>query len=197
MPIMDKISIISDQIQEEKLNQDIAKKKVEELPKIQKQYDTVSTSSDISEVLLDNSRAVVLIKRLEEIADKTGNIITINIQDAAPAETKKTGSKSKVTEEVSISDSLPSQNFLKLKIILSGKYVSVVNFIDAVEKFEYYCDIIGIQISKNTENGNIRGASGSGISNPFAEIMKDPKNLGILEDKVDASLDAAFYLKKS
>ncbi len=42
--------------------------------------------------------------------------------------------------------SLPSQEYLQMKIELKGDYNSIIKFIDFLENLEYYCDIVAIQM---------------------------------------------------
>lgn len=200
-PLMNKINEVNNQVQEETLNQEIVKKHIEELPRIQKQYDNLNSGPELTEVLLDNTRAVVLIEKLENLAQQSGNVINITVQEVAGTEVKKSSAKLKAGDEVPISDELPNQSYLRLKIILSGKYDSIISFMGALEKFEYYGDIIGIQMTKDNEKNSAQSSGismGAGISNPFSTSIKDfgaiMKNT---ENRLNASLDVAFYLKKN
>lgn len=197
LPLFEKINNINDQIQEEILNQEISRKNIEELPKIQKQFESLNQGTDLTSVLLDNANAVVLIEKLEKMAEQTDNTISITVEEVSVSDPKKKTPKLKAGEEVPIASELPSQNYLRLKIVLSGKYGSIVKFIGLIENFEYYADIIGIQISKNNEESQLQSVSaGSGISNPFIlEMEKNNLLKKNSENILNASINVAFYLR--
>ncbi|EKE20017.1 MAG: hypothetical protein ACD_8C00066G0002 [uncultured bacterium] len=197
MPLFEKIKTTNDQVQEEILNQEISRKNIEELPKIQKQFESLNQGADLTLVLLDNANAVVLIEKLEKMAEQTNNTISITIEEVSVNDPKKKTPKLKAGEEVPIASELPSQNYLRLKIVLSGKYGSIVKFIGMIENFEYYADIMGIQISKNNEESQLQSiSSGSGISNPFVlEMEKDNLMKKNSENILNASINVAFYLR--
>ncbi|EKE18962.1 MAG: hypothetical protein ACD_9C00184G0001 [uncultured bacterium] len=194
---MGRINTIKDQIQEEEMKQEVVRRQISELPKIQSQYETLKTG-DLSDVLLDKEKAVILIEKLEKIAENTGNSIVIKVEESV-VETKKTSSKNKPVAEATIFDDLPSSDYLRLKITLTGEYDSVVNFIKAIESFEYYCDIVGIQISKNDEESRIYSVNTGtiGSMNPFSPREVDViKKIQTPNNSLSASLETVFYIKQ-
>lgn len=196
MPLMKKIEEKNNEIQEEKINQEIVRKRMEELPGIQKQYEILKSSDDLSGILLDKNNAIVLIEKLEKVAEQTGNTISIEVQDAVAVDPKKTASKGKVTSDNILVSELPSSDYLQLKIKLNGKYEAILNFIQSLENFEYYGDIIEIQITKDADKVKaqpMQQAADFGVANPFISNTDTTKIVKIENDKLNASLSVVFY----
>ena len=200
MPILNRINNINEQIQEENLQQESAKKHLDELPKIEEQYSELKKSEDLINVLLDNNSAVVLIERLEKLAEDSGNKISIVIQDkdvSKKAVNNSVSLKTAKSDEKTLVDSLPDKNYLQMKITLVGNYNEIMSFIYSLERFEYYSDIIGIQLT-NDNNGKIENKSSSvsvGISNPFSGSSGVQNGEPELKKEGDLSgvVDVVFY----
>ena len=83
-----------------------------------------------------------------------------------------------------------------MKIIITGNYNAIVNFVHSLESFEYYCDIVAIQI-KQKEEGNKPAEIGT--LNPFnSKLSTDSGRISTSDNKneEEASLDVVFYTKK-
>lgn len=196
MPLMKKIEEKNNEIQEEKINQEIVRRRMEELPGIQKQYQTLQSSDDLSGILLDKNNAIVLIEKLEKLAEQTGNIISIEVQEVAAVDPKKAATKGKVTNDNILVSELPSTEYLQLKIKLNGKYESILNFIQSLENFEYYGDIIEMQITKDADKIKTQPIQQSvefGVANPFVSNTDNTKIVKVENDKLNASLSVVFY----
>lgn len=195
-PLMGKIDAKKYQIQEAEMKSEIIKQQISELPRIQKQYETLMSDGDLNDVLLDKDMAVTLIEKLEKLAQRTGSDIVISVQEQVDPK-KTTTAKAKANAEVTILGELPSAEYLQLKIGITGKYESIVEFVKALEDFEYYCDIIGIQIDKYNE-GTTK-ASPSAITNPFSSSEKNSttKITKNSDDELVAFLDTVFYAKQN
>lgn len=188
LPILSSINIIRDQIQENALKQEGARKKLSDLPGIQQQYDIIEKDDELANVLLDKDKAVVLIERLEKLAEDSENKITITVQDAS---TQNTSTPVKLSPADTLIAALPSSDYLKLKITLNGDYNSIVKFVDMLEKFEYYGDITAIQIDADNQ---LDESSGQSILDPFSG--NSTKSIAQKKGGVVASLDIVFYTKK-
>lgn len=192
--LIEKINEANYQIQEEGMKQEIARQHINDLPKIQKQYEELENSIDLTDVLLDENEAVALIERLEKTAKETENNIEIEVQ--AQNDQKKSPAKTKAGAEVLLVDELPTQDYLQLKITLDGRYDSIVDFVRKIENFEYYCDITEVQINRSDDVSSAR--SGSEATNPFSfSVKKDEKD--IAKDKngpLSSSLIVVFYKKQ-
>lgn len=195
LPLLSRISDTNDQIQQEIIKQEGLTLYLEQLPTIEKQYETLSSSSNLKNVLLDKEKAVVLIEKLEKLAEKTNNKITIAVQESA-APVKKAVDKKAAPVADTLAAGLPSQDYLQLKITLTGDYSGVVNFISALEKFEYYSDVTSIQINKETlAAAQEKQLSNIGMFSSVASIVSASKEVRQVVDSnaLTAILDTVFY----
>ncbi|NTW26958.1 MAG: hypothetical protein HGA36_01400 [Candidatus Moranbacteria bacterium] len=196
MPLIARISGINDQIQQEVMKQEGVKMQIEQLPKVQKQYQALQEGGDLANVFLDQNKAVELIERLEKLAEITNNVITIAVQEKAPEVAKKTTSRSSAPTEETLISGLPSPNYLQMKITLIGNYDSIVSFIDALEKFEYYADIVAIQMNKNDEadtSFSVSNIGMFGVAMPNAAATPEVQPVIIKNSDVKAVIDSVFY----
>lgn len=196
LPILNRMGGMNDQIQQEAMKQESVKLHINELPRIQQQYQTLQKDGDLAGVLLDKNKAVILIERLEKLAESTNNKITIAVQDnTAGAQGKKMPAKGAAAPADTLVGSLPSADYLQLKITLTGDYNSVVRFVGLLEKFEYYGDITAVQITKDSslESQQTPGSGMFGSTNQIA--ANDPKVVAKQAGggALTASLDTVFY----
>ena len=148
-----------------------------------------------------------LIERLEKLAQETNNTIAITIQDApqqknlpiAPVAAPGTAPVS----DNALLDSLPSKDYLKLTIMLTGDYNGLFKFISSLESLEYYSDITLINISHlidNADANTVTSSGGSGVLNPFnpkdVSTSVTPAPAKKIGNKLSASLEVVFYSKK-
>lgn len=200
MPLLGGINKVRDQIQEEILKQEIIRQQLGELPKIQEQYEMLIKKESVVDVLFDKNNAVTLIEKLEGLAQSGNNKIEISVQDKPKStqENKSSQSLSKKKDtEKELVEYLPSQDYLQMKITITGSYNSIVDFIKKLESFEYYCDITSIQI-KQAESDNKQVAD-IGVANPFDSnhAMENQEVVENIEDKkITADFDVVFYTKK-
>lgn len=199
-PLLDKIRSMNDQIQQEGMKQEMVRLNINELPKIQKQYQALQDGGDFSGILLDKNKAVILIEKLEKLAESTDNEIAITVEDNVPV--KKTAATSPASVADGIIGELPNKNYLQMKIILNGDYNSIVKFIDLLENFEYYADIVAVQIDSEKDSSKQTQSSLStgmfGIADQVAAARSSngdsEKKLDIPgKDRLTSSLDIVFY----
>lgn len=198
LPLLARMNRINDQIQQESMQQESVKLHINELPGIRKQYETLQSGGDLSGVLLDKNRAVVLIEKLEKLAEGSNNEISIIAQDAvANVAAKKTAAKGAAALEGALVAGLPSPDYLQLKITLTGNYNSIVDFIDRLEKFEYYADIIAIQINneKALSTSSLSSVGMFGAAKAVEAKSGSSVTKGLAENALTASLDSVFYIK--
>lgn len=208
-PLLEKISNTNDQIQEASLRQEITKRNISNLPNMQKQFEQIQDSNQFLDVLLDKNAAIELIKKLEQSADDTGVKIAISVQDK-PVQKTQPVVKNKTTDDNLLINNLPSSNYLELKLALTGTYAQIMNFIDTVEHFDYYGDIISLDIKKDdtskdnaaSENIGVVGVQspGSVSADPFSDKNVSLNNKAN-DKQVDANndltatIDMVFYTK--
>ena len=193
LPLFSRINNINDQIQQEVMKQESVRLHIAELPKIQKQYQTLQESRDLSSMLLDKDKAVVLIENLEKMADSTNNKITISVQDSALA-AKKVAPQA--TTANTIIAALPDSNYLQIKIVLNGSYGDIEKFIALLENFEYYADITSVQIGKEDASPASSSSTTGDMFNSAKSSSVNTVKIGDnSKDAVTATLDTVFYTK--
>jgi len=192
LPLLSKIKNINDQIQEGGMKQELVKQQLAELPKIQQQYNVLQKNEGLIDVLLNEEEAVVLIERLEKLAQDSGNKIEISVQN--PQLKKSTATvPGKINADNVLVSALPSTDYLQMQILLTGDYNKAVDFIGKLENIEYYSDIIGIRIKQ----GEL--SSSTGAANPFIPgSVVDPQQISNGSNLADLKtiLDVVFYTKK-
>lgn len=201
MPLLSRINGVVDQIQEEKINQEIKKQSLTDLPKMQEQYENLQNNEKMVDVLFDRNNAVELIEKLEKLAQDSGNSIAISVQEKeptqeAPSKTKKKTNAAEKSAPDSIIDKLPSSEYMQMKLELKGEYNTAVDFIRKLENFEYYCDIIGIKMQQSEKDNNRTANTGSfGAIN--ANPIDNPENLSekVISNNILTTIDVVFYTK--
>ena len=197
LPLLAHINSTNEQIQQELANRQGKEQRIAELPKIKQQYTDIEENKELISGLLDKNQAVTLIERLEKLANDTGNKIVISVKDAPIVDTKKIpqSAKDKDAKENPLRESLPSSNYLQMQITINGSYNNGINFIEALESFEYYADISGIQIKQAKASSTQRDNS---LLNPFSSSSAS-SGQKIKIDKagdLDFILDVFFYTNK-
>ncbi|HPN54653.1 MAG TPA: hypothetical protein PLB52_01845 [Candidatus Moranbacteria bacterium] len=201
MPLLSRINSVQDQIQEEKINQEIKEQSLADLPKMQEQYENLQNNEKMIDVLFDKNNAVELIEKLEKLAQDSGNVITISVQEKEPAKdvSSKARKKTNDTEEkkpVSIVENLPSSEYMQIKLELKGGFDTAVNFIHKLENFEYYCDIIGIKMQQ-AEKGDKKISNTESFGSININSVENPEGLleNISSNNVVTTIDVVFYTK--
>lgn len=199
LPLLARISSTRDQIQEEHMKQDIKQQQISELPKMEEQYNILQSNEKSVDVLLDKNDAVLLIERLEKLAQDSNNEISISVQDVATQKNATVVTNSETNTDNELVNDLPSTDYLQMKIILTGDYNTMMNFVHSLESSEYYCDIIAIQINQKEKTNEVSNIGMNTLSNPSnPNITKNIKETtdSNNDNKIEASLDVVFYTKK-
>jgi len=198
-PLLSNINSVEDKIQEEILKQEIVEQQIRDLPKLEEQYSFLLENEKNIDVLLDKNNAVVLIEKLEKLAQESGNKIEISVQEEQAQSAKlqtvqrnSAGLEEKDGKTKTIKDKLPSADYMQIKVVLDGNYNSIVNFIKKLESFEYYSDIVGIQIGQN-ESFDEKAMATDLFSSNDASGDKETENTN--KEELEASLDIVFYTK--
>lgn len=193
LPLITRISSTKDQIQEEYVKQEINQQQISELPKIEEQYNVLQSNGKLIDVLLDKNDAVPLIEKLEKLAQDSNNKISISIQDTKDQKNAAITISGNIDTTSDLVKNLPSADYLQMQITLTGNYNAVVQFVHSLESFEYYCDIVAIQIKQKEEDNNTAEMS---MINPFnSKLPTSINKISNLNNK-EASLAVVFYTKK-
>ena len=93
---------MADNAQRDILDHDIVRQRVNEIPRMQQQYQLVEKNENILDVLLDENEAVQLIEELEKIAQDSQNTIVITMQEQDTGMKMLDTTKNKKDEEKTV-----------------------------------------------------------------------------------------------
>jgi hypothetical protein len=175
MPLKGKINEKASEIQQEKIDQDITKRKIMSVPVIEKDYQKYKENEENLNVLMEPSQEVEFIKELEKLAEETSNKVEFKIQESAKEDPKK-----KKTEGADIKGKLAHTNFLSMQVALEGDYQSLINFIHKIENYKKYVNILSIRTEKIS------------LETPKAS---DKENVD-KKEVLNSILDIVVYIKK-
>jgi hypothetical protein len=139
----------ADMIQQKMIDTEIAKKRTQNLPEIKKNIDAINARKGSLEMILDEKSELDFIRKLEGVAEQTGNRITIQIKDQPADAQKKTAKKDKDKEDIIAS--LPYDKYIMFEITTEGNYSQLFNFVHKLENFDYYVNIVSINATKIEE----------------------------------------------
>lgn len=199
VPLHRGIQSKKNEIQEKITEQEFKSKKLQELPNMKKQYEFIESREKDLGIFLKKEDAVVLIEKLEKLAEETNNKIKITISETPETDKGKTVQKSKSEENVLV-NSLPSKDYLEIDIRLEGGYMQIISFMHKLESADYYCDIIDIAINKRKVD-TIQSTQGS---DQLFSVVKGRQDLSQEQEEVvekssgdlEALISVAFYLAK-
>ena len=189
-------------IQETIVDQENKKKRIDELPRLQDQYQMVLTNERKMAYLLTQDRAVDLIKEVEDLAEKTGNSIKIEmLSDKDQALLSQNNNIKKDDSSVDLRSGLPGTDYLEMKINLTGEYGNLLSFVKKIENMEFYADIISIGISVDNESNNsdmLSPFSGANMTEANQVPGQENSNQPPPEKKItiNSTIDTVFYLRK-
>jgi hypothetical protein len=183
-------------IQEKKLDQENRLKRIQELPKLEEQYQLIDKNSSSLEVLVQKEEELKLIETLEKIGDETGNEIKIEIQDTTKndpaAQKKEAADKAKNSKDQKNDDiiSPASDSYLKMNLLLTGSYNNLVDFVKKIESMAYWSDILSVssafeKAEANERSGDIFSSSSTGINNGMdkKQVLKTNLMVVFYEEK--------------
>ena len=184
MPLSGKIRDISDKIQASVIDAEINKKRLENLPQMEKDWEDYQNKKENLNVVLNQAEQIRFIESVETIASQTGNTIALNISEAAdPKEVAKLKSsgKQRVAGQKSILDGVSSNNFIPIQIELKGNYGGLVNFIHMLENSRFYVNVISFSAVKKTVKADEKQISANDTQKNLETGEKD-----ILETVINA-----------
>lgn len=190
-PVMRSIRDKSDKIQQKIAMQERRKEKLLELSSMRSQFEEAKKQEEKINISLNKDNVVVLIEKLEKISEETGNKIKMELSNNEQDSKKNNNPVKKSNEEKdSLIEDLPSDKYVKIKIILSGRYENFLNFLNKIENMEFYSDVVSIAIKRASENG-------PGLStNPFAKTNTlNIENVPEDKDAIISQIEAVFYLE--
>lgn len=197
LPLIRRIKDKTEKLQEKNVTHEVQRKRANDVSQLKERYEAIEEQESLLGKFIIREEAVDLIQKMEELAEKTNNSIKIeiieNLKDNQLANKK---AKDKQAEK-SIEDNLPSADYLKMKLDVSGSYNSIVDFVRRLENMEYYNDIVSINLSraKGERPGTVFSATISPISD-FSQISPDEPQMLSVDNSVKAIIEIVFYTKE-
>lgn len=165
-PLIESIKKNSDEIQKVKIDREINQEKISKLPEMKSGYAAYEQEKSNLDVILDQNNSVDFIKKVELLAEETGNNISLSIADNPdPSKNAKDAKTGKKNPE-NIIDNLPSDKYISMKMTLEGNYESFIRFLYKLENLDYHVNVISFDLSKESaseEDGEISKVSGKDI----------------------------------
>jgi hypothetical protein len=205
-PFMGKIEEKADNIQKKTLDNQIDREKIGNISQMEETEKNIQKKNDMLNVFLSNDKEVEFIKKLENLADQTGNRMALTIDDANAAITAKNAKKpsAKKDDKKGILESLSYDSYVSMRINLEGNYLGLINFVNKLENFQYYVNIISLESKKSVEikdnknsdaastNSDIFSAPASSSQQSFPEEPETKKEKDILS----STINVVVYTKK-
>ncbi len=200
-PMVGKTKDKADDIQKKLIDMQEDKGRLDKIPEMKDASGLIQEKKESLDVILVSEKEVDFIKKLESLADETGNKIALKIEEAV-ADPKKANDKKK-PEEKGIKDDLSHKDFISMQINLKGNYASLVNFIKKLENFTYYVNIVSLDIKKEKEvlenKISSQPSSEIGVFHPVSESTpkSDQEKVEKKEKEIlNSVLYVVIYIKK-
>ena len=182
-PLIDNVKKNSDDIERGKIDNEINRERISKLPEMKDGYAAFEQEKNNLEVVLDQNNSVDFIKKMELLAEETGNKISLTIEDNFDASKSAKSAKNEKSDADDIRAGLPSNKYLLMKLSLEGTYDGLTRFLYRLENMDYYVNVISLNMSKET----VESEQKSAIMNKENEIIE--KNILVSE------LEIAVYTK--
>lgn len=204
MPMLVRLREKADNIQSKKLDMEVDQRKLERIGELEEEYNTVKTNKHLLDVFLDKDKEVEFIKKLENMAEETGNGISlkidppVDIQDYRRA--KAANEKKKEGEKELVYD-LNYENYLSIEINLKGDLNGLVNFINKLENSQNYVNILALSSKKavDDEENSFSSRTGGMFGVIIQNSSEKGPNIVPQEEKkehLETKINAVVYLKK-
>lgn len=187
-PLVAKIEEKSDNIQRKTIDNELGQSRISRIPEMEQAIGSFEEKRDYVDVVLSSDREIDFIKRLEALADETGNEINLKISDNVALAQKQSASKKEKVEE-DIKTILPNDNYLSMQITLRGDYSGLLNFIHKLENFHYLLDVISINATK-IDSDEARSNS------PFSSGSVENESKLSGKEHLKTDMELVVYLKK-
>lgn len=193
MPLILRIKEISNETQKMIVDEEINRSKISKLSDMREIHEAIRRNEDNFNIMIDSSQEVGFIKKLEALAESTGNKIEIKIDESNAGEnsSKNTkSSKAKLAED--IMNILPHDRYLLIQLSLEGNYQGLMEFIYKLENFDYYVNVVSISLMKDVKE-RAREVSNDIFSSSSA---LDKKNTNGTENILKSNIALVAYIKK-
>jgi hypothetical protein len=151
-PLVKRTKEKADDIQKKMLDNQVDREKVGRISQMEETDKSIRGKSGEIDAVLSRDDEVEFIKKLEKVADETGNAMTLVVDDInANSVARPRASAGKKDGEKSILESLSCDSYISMKINLEGNYTGLINFLNKLENFEHYVNIISLESRKSAE----------------------------------------------
>lgn len=184
LPLKGEIRNNSDEIQKRSIDSDIYKERVLKIPEMKNTQALFEANKNNLKIFLSGSSEVDFIKKIESVAEETGNKITLKIDESTALKNKTVDAKK---DENNIRNTLPGNNkYVTIQISLEGNYTGLFNFIHKLENINYYVNVIALDLNKTVVEKE---------NNPFA-VTNSSKPVAVVEKEIiKSNLEAIVYLE--
>ncbi|KKP98614.1 MAG: hypothetical protein US71_C0011G0029 [Parcubacteria group bacterium GW2011_GWD2_38_12] len=167
LPILGKINFLKEEYLSIKLQIVNTKERRSQVEKVEKEFEVIKDSiAKIDVALVDPSKFLDVIIKLEQLAEKTGNKHEITIIEIPKSQ------KDSKEKESSLFKNIP------FKVILRGTFENAMSFMNELENAQFYSKIEKVEMIK--------------IEKPAQE---DLKNNGLQEGDIKTTLNVKIYAK--
>lgn len=187
-----------------KLEREIQKEQIENLPELAKLHAAILEKEQYFTLLYSEDRLVEVIQNIEEIAKGEGITLTITQKEvsqkkASQTEDSKSADKKSEEKPKTLEESLPYEKHVRLELKANGSYVAIRNFLHKLETAPYALDVLSFTATlappeeeASRQPTRITGTPfllGSNV--PAEEETAAPSG----QNKVAAVIETALYIK--
>jgi hypothetical protein len=188
-PLESKIQSSFVEIQKKIIDDGLNVARIQKIPEMNRVETNFSENKDNLNVILSSGDEVDCIKRLEALANETGNKIDLKIDEAVPGSNVKAPVAKKDPED--IKSNLTYSKFISLQINLEGDYEQMINFVKKIENMGYYINILSLESVKFSPQQFDENGNPFIVNNRAVARGKQAK----VSDAIKTKLGAVVYLK--
>lgn len=167
MPILGKINSLKERYLSIKLQIVNTKERRSQVERVEKEFEVIKDSiAKIDVALVDSSKFLDVIIKLEQLAEKTGNRQEITIIEIPKSQ------KDSKEKESSLFKNIP------FKVILRGTFENAMSFMNELENAQFYSKIEKVEMIKIEKTA-----------------QEDLKNNGLQEGDIKTTLNVKIYAK--
>ncbi len=184
-----RIKAVSNVVQEKTIDNENSQSRIAKIPEMEAAQRSFQEREADLDATLDEDKEIDFIKKLEALAEVTGNRISLKIDEAD--QKKIEAAKGGKDAKESILGSLPYDKYITVQINLEGGYSELVNFIHKIENFGYYLNIVSINAVKNAS----AEAAAQTDRSPFS-VSRSGGNITLEKETIKTVITVVVYLKK-
>jgi len=185
-----KIKAVSNIVQEKTIDSENNQSRIAKIPEMEAAERSFrERESDLS-ATMDEDKEIDFIKKLEALAEISGNKISLKIEE--PDQKKTEAAKGSKDAKETILGSLPYDKYIAIQINLEGGYSEMINFIHKMENLGYYLNVVSISSIKNASKEENTQKDRS----PFNASRSDGGKITLEKEAIKTTVTIVVYLKK-